>query len=110
MTISVEQMIAGVSRSWQIWRKFVTIWSHSKSTFSQGWLSGQKHETVNLAGYALQRFESSPLQSFIELELIFPRVDCGGAYPTLGKETPDEIRPLVFRRSVKLLPVRGRAA
>ena len=29
---------------------------------SQGWLSGQKHLTVNQAGYALQRFESSPLQ------------------------------------------------
>jgi hypothetical protein len=29
------------------------------------WQSGQMHQTVNLAGYALRRFESFPVQFFL---------------------------------------------
>jgi hypothetical protein len=70
MTVSVEQMMTGVSRSWQIWRWLVTIWSHS---FSQGCQSGLMDLTVNQAGSALRRFESYPLQCFRRLiELVLP--------------------------------------
>jgi hypothetical protein len=36
---------------------------------SHRWQSGQMHQTVNLAGYALRRFDSYPVQFFLFLSV-----------------------------------------
>jgi integrase len=41
--------------------------SEAEKPFSGRWQSGQMHQTVNLAGYALRRFESFPAQTFFQI-------------------------------------------